>query len=162
MRLFGNLNKSSRRRMLIIGIVTIALLSVFFLYPLVVRFIVGQHQKSVILELIEWRDDFEEISSEAQAFDAIEMYEYISIYYTAGEGYFSSEKMSSKLEHQRRQSLDTIITSLEDFTGLQYGHDLKRWKEWRELSESKARGTVSEELKVPDSDEDESRRSRDL
>ena len=133
MRLSGNLNKSSRRKILVIGIVIIVLLSVFFLYPLVVRFLIGQHQKNVILLLVEWRDDFEEISSEAHAFHAIDMYEYSSTYYNvAGEGYFSSEKMSSKLAHQRKQTLETIITSLEDFTGLQYGHDLKRWKEWRE------------------------------
>lgn len=133
MRLSGNRNKSSRRKILIIGVPAIALLSVFVLYPLVGRFLIGQHQKSVILYLIEWGDEFEEISSEAQAFHAIGMYEYASTYYNiAGEGYFSSEKMSSKLEYQRRQTLETIITSLEDFTGLQYGHDLKRWKEWRE------------------------------
>lgn len=120
------------RNVLIVGIIAVALLSVFFLYPTVVRFLIGQHQKNVILELIDWRDDFEEITSEAQAFDAIDMYEYASKYYIAGEGYFSSEEMSSELEHQRRQTLEAIITSLEGFTGLQYGHDLKRWKEWRD------------------------------
>ena len=137
MRLSENLTNSSRRKILAVGLVAIVLLTVFVLYPLVGRFLIGQHQKNVILLLMEWRDEFEEISSEAQAFEAIDMYEYASKYYTAGEGYFCSEKMSSKLENQRKQTLETIIISLEDFTGLQYGHDMEKWKKWKEGKEGR-------------------------
>ena len=126
----------------LIGIVptVITVILTFALYKVGTKLLIGQHQKNVILLLKEWEQQFEDVASEREAFDAIDMYEYASKYYVAGEGYFSSEKMSLRLEDQRRQTLDTIVSSLEKFTGLQYGHDFEKWKEWRDdvLAKNKA------------------------
>ena len=100
------------------------------LYRTTSKFIVGQHQKSVIVEMIEWQQEFNKIDSQKKARHAIDMYEYTTFYYTSGEGYFHSDKMASKLENQRKNTLDTIVKSLEAYTGLQHGHEISKWKNW--------------------------------
>ena len=88
----------------------------------------------MILEepLKEWQSEYEKIDSEEQAINAIEMYEYASKYYPAGEGYFSTKKRATELKNQREKTLNSIVAALEEYTGLQYGHELEKWKLWVE------------------------------
>ena len=109
--------------------VSVVVLSIF-MYQFIPKFLVGQHQKSVTILLKEWENKYKTIDSEKQVIDAIEMYEYASKYYTVGEGYFATEKRAMELEKQRKRTLNSIVSALEDYTDLQYGHDLEKWRQW--------------------------------
>ena len=107
------------------------LLAIFLILFFGNRYVICQHQQSVIMELKQWEAKYNGVSSMDEAFDSIDMYEYISGYYLAGEGgYYCSKEMSLKLESQRKRLLSIIIKELEGYTGKKYGSDLQKWKQW--------------------------------
>lgn len=96
------------------------------------RFMVGRHQKSVMMELQEWQGMFTN-PDEFDAVRTIEMYEYASHYYIPGDGYYCSDRMSERLESQRQQTLDAFVAALQEQTGQNFGHDIEKWKRWAGL-----------------------------
>lgn len=123
--------KTKRR----LKICTVVLLTIVIILPILLvyggKYIIGQHQRSVIIELKEWETQYSTIGSTKDAIRSIDMYEYITRYYVAGEGYYSSRKRSLELEGQRAKTLDSIVKALENYTGLQYGHDYAKWEQWK-------------------------------
>jgi hypothetical protein len=124
----AKMTKTMKWKIVVISVVVLSIC----MYHFVPKFLVGQHQKSVTLRLKEWQNKYKEIESEKQVINAIEIYEYASKYYTIGEGYFATQKRAMELENQRKKTLDSIVAALEDYTGLQYGHDLEKWKQWEQ------------------------------
>jgi hypothetical protein len=123
--------KGSLKKYIITVLALIIILPLLYFWG--TRFLIGQHQRQVITYLKQWENQFTSISSTKEAMDAIEMYEYARKYYVAGEGYCSSRRLSEELESQRTHTLEVIVQSLEKYTGMQYGHDYEKWKEWENI-----------------------------
>lgn len=125
----GTMAMKLNKRIILICITTIIIIGL--LYFTVTIFLVGQHQKSVTIELKQWQEQYSSISSKEQALKAVEMLEYISRYYLPGKGYRSTSKIEQELESQRIETLTAIIKSLETFTGQKHGNDIEKWKQWQ-------------------------------
>jgi hypothetical protein len=82
---------------------------------------VGLHQRSVTHELSDWEREYSEIHNPAEANRAAEMLQYIQGYYVPGPGYRSDRGTEAALEIQRKQTLDAISRSLEEFTAARHG-----------------------------------------
>jgi hypothetical protein len=105
-------------------------LSVWLLWPRIAMWGVGIHQKNVTRELAEWGQEYSAISDDASAIRAAEMVGYMSHYYVPGPGYRGPADMEAALETQRRKSIDRVVASLEQYTGLRLGAKPQRWTEW--------------------------------
>lgn len=90
------------------------------------------HMKSVTRSLAEWAVEDSQIHSNQDAFHAIDMLSYIEHYYVPGDGYRSDAETEAALQAQRKRTTDTIIESLERFTGEHFGDDFKKWELWRQ------------------------------
>lgn len=134
---FENVLKRKKMFYLLVAICFMLLLLSLFLAG--IKFMTCQHQKSTMIELKQWHDEYEGVKSKDDAFHSIEYYEYVSGYYVADkeDGYYCSKKMSIKLESQRKKFLSTIVKELENYTGLKYGHDLQKWKDWIKIEKAK-------------------------
>lgn len=110
--------------------IIIVLLLLFLIYLLGMKFLVCQHQRSLIIELKEWQDEYSKIDTLDNAIDAIAMWEYMNRYYWPGKGYSCSQKMTLKVEDQYRMTIGAIVVALEKYSGLKYGEEYKKWKDW--------------------------------
>ena len=113
------------------AIVACGALLVWLLWPRIETWGVGVHQKSVTRELAEWGQEYSNISNDASAIRAAaEMVGYMSHYYVPGSGYRGPVEVEVALETQRRESIDRIVASLEQYTGLDLGTNAERWMDW--------------------------------
>jgi hypothetical protein len=108
----------------------IAALTLWMNLPRIARSFVGFHQKSVARSLAMWGRDASQITNDASAIHAAEMIGYITAYYVPGEGYRGPAAVEAEMEKRRRESIATIATSLERYTGLNYGANVDRWMDW--------------------------------
>jgi len=107
--------------------------------PGIERWAVGIHQKSVTRSFAAWAVEDSRITDDASAVHAAEKVGYIRSYYVPGPGYRGPLEIESALERQRRETIERIAASLEQYTGLDYGTNVERWTEWAEKRTSKSR-----------------------
>ena len=130
---FWNMN-NARKKVIIVIVASVTIVAICVcLCRVIESFLIGQHQKSVIISLQEWENEYSKIDSLNDAIRAVEMCEYIKKYYWSGEGYYSCNEISERLENQYSQTLKVIFVALEDYSGNKYGDDINKWDEWIEL-----------------------------
>ena len=108
-----------------------AVVLVFWLsLPRLTTWVIGFHQQGVTRSLAVWAEDAANITNDVSAIHAAEMLKYMSYYYVPGAGYRGSAEVEAALQLQRRKSIDLVATSLERYTGLDYGANVGLWTEW--------------------------------
>lgn len=116
-----------RRRILLF--ISIALLCGFsWAANTLPRYVVGIHQQNVVKELLQWKNEFGTIESGADALRAARIMEYIQRYYVVGEGYRGTPESEAALESQRRDTIDTFVKSLREYTHKDFGEDAAKWR----------------------------------
>lgn len=88
---------------------------------------VGIHQRNVTRELTEWKQTYGKVSSHHEAIRTAEMLEYVQSYYVPAEGYRSTPEIEAAQQIQRRETTDTFIEVLRDYTGKDFGTDSAQW-----------------------------------
>jgi hypothetical protein len=114
----------------LVVLVAAGVVTVWVSLPQIERWGVGFHQKSVTRSLAAWGVEDARITNDATAIHAAEMVGYIHSYYVPGPGYRGPLDVEAALERQRRDSIERIVASLERYTGLHHGTNVKRWTEW--------------------------------
>jgi len=116
----------------IVCFVLLVFVFVFYIipYPMATYFM-GIHQKAITSELAEWEKEYSEIKTYEEAFGVICKLDYISIYYTPGEGYHSNPDIEQKLESQRQKTKDAMLNALKVFLGKGKEFDIEAWDDWR-------------------------------
>jgi hypothetical protein len=114
----------------LVVLVAAGVVTVWVGLPRIERWGVGFHQKSVTRSLAAWGVEDARITNDATAIQAAEMVGYIHSYYVPGPGYRGPMEVEAALERQRRESIERIVASLERYTGLNHGTNVKRWTEW--------------------------------
>ena len=100
---------------------------VFWAVSAVPRYMCGIHQRSVTRELANWQTEYSSIESPQDAERTAEMLEYVQRYYVPGEGYHSTPEIEAELQNQRRDTVDSFVTSLSEYTGKDFGTDSEKW-----------------------------------
>lgn len=83
------------------------------------------------------------ITNDASAIHAAEMIGYVSSYYVPGPGYRGPLEVEAALERQRRETIESIVASLERYTGLDHGTNVEMWTEWAEKKNSEPDGAAN-------------------
>jgi hypothetical protein len=124
----------SKRRVLAVkitcGCAAILTMAVFAGYN-AVRWGIGRHRRSVMRSLAAWEQEVSRVSNWPEADHAIDMLEYVKVYYTPVAGYRSDAQTEAALESQRVRTLAAIAAGLHRFCGEDFGADVQRWREWR-------------------------------
>jgi hypothetical protein len=95
------------------------------------RWGVRAHQRSVMRSLAAWAQENSRVGSWPEADHAIDMLEYVQGYYLPGPGYHSDPATEADLEAQRARTLAAIAVGLCQFSGEDFGVDVRRWRAWR-------------------------------
>lgn len=91
--------------------------------------VVAFHMQAMTVLLDAWSKHDWVIPTDREAFQAIELIDYLSAYFP-WKGYPGLEKAKEELDGKYHQSLSRLTTALEKYTGLEYGRDLSKWKLW--------------------------------
>jgi hypothetical protein len=115
---------------------------VWVVRPSIVAYGTALHQKNVTRELAEWGEEYSVVKDDASAVRAAEIVVYMSWYYVPSSGYRGPADVEAALEAQRRKSIARVVASLEQYTGLRFGANPKRWEQWAQ--EQKKRSSVED------------------
>lgn len=110
--------------------VSVLAVVVALVVPRMSAYAVGIHQRSTTKELQQWAQDYRSLEDAGEASRAIDMLEYIPNYYPVQEGYRSDPATEAALERQRAETIDSIISGLQDFSSRDYGKDVAQWRSW--------------------------------
>ena len=91
------------------------------------EYMVSVHQRGVTQELAKWNTEYSSIESHYDAVRTAEMLGYVQRYYVPGEGYRGTPRIEDALQLQRQDTIDSLVASLRDFTGEDYGTDSDKW-----------------------------------
>jgi hypothetical protein len=94
------------------------------------------HQRSVTRSLADWSVEYAQITNEISAVKAAELVEYVSRYYVPGPGYEGFSKTEAALQAQRGQTIATMVSALQNYTGLEYGTNVEAWSAWATANKS--------------------------
>ena len=121
----------------IVAVILAAAIVVGLTWPRIHAWAIGRHQRSVTKSLAEWGREYATITNDASAVAAAGVVGYMSTYYVPGPGYHGPMDVETALEAQRRASIARVAEALERYTGLAYGTNVQRWKEWAEDQKKK-------------------------
>jgi hypothetical protein len=114
----------------LVGVLAAGALVTKLVWPRLEMWAAGYHQRQVTRALAEWSRAYSSVSSREEAIDAVGMVDYIAHFYVPGPGYRGSPEIESALAKQRQESILQIVAALENFSGLHYGTNTERWKQW--------------------------------
>lgn len=123
----------------IVLFVAVVVLVFWLSLPRLTTWVIGFHQQGVTRSLAVWAEGAANITNDVSAIHAAEMLKYMSYYYVPGAaGYRGSAEVEAALQLQRRKSIESVATSLERYTGLDYGANVGLWTEWAKERKSSA------------------------
>ncbi len=126
------MKKAYKKVVVVIFVLIILVLGSVISWPFLSRAMVGVHMKGITIELHDWSVLYQTVDSRTKADHAIDMLDYIEHYYAPGRGYRSFHKTEQKLLEQRKETIETIVKALQEYTGATIGTDPKAWDEWRD------------------------------
>jgi hypothetical protein len=95
------------------------------------RWAVAAHQRSVTRSLADWEQQDSRVGNWQEVDHVIGLLEYVQAYYVPGPGYHSDPDTEAALEVQRARTLTALAAGLRQFCGVDFGTDVRRWREWR-------------------------------
>lgn len=113
-------------------VVVVAAFAIWLSWPRIEMWAAGIHQKSVTQSLREWGREYASVTNDKSAVAAADMGGYMSRYYVPGPGYRGPAEVEAALETQRAASIRRVTEALAHYTGLDYGTNAQRWREWAE------------------------------
>ena len=106
----------------------------FIVWPAIVAKTAAAHQRSVTASLAKWGDEYSTIRDVNEAGRALEMLEYIKHYYVVAPGYRSDPETETRLEEQRRDTIERISNALDRYIDEYGGNNVDVWRKRKSMA----------------------------